>query len=346
MEFIRDIWYAAAWADDVGRTPLGRTFLNEDVVLFRREDGTPVALYDVCPHRFVPLSKGTLVGDNIECGYHGLQFDCAGACVVNPHQAGIVPRAAKVKTYPLSEQHGLVWIWMGDAELADPALVPDYAGWNDSTKMRASHGTLKIGANYLLMMDNLTDLSHAAILHPVLQGRDFAKADYNIAQEGEVIWVKQYCPKMEVPPIMTIMRGMTGKWDQWLEMRYYPPSCMTTFIYTGVPGEPKEKALFIYAPNIVTPATDTASHYFWGVSRDFDLGDDSMTEKFREGAGAAFTQEDGPMLEAQQRILGEKNLMAMKPVLLPNDEGSVRARRVVDKLISAERARREVQAAE
>ena len=346
MEYVRDIWYAAGWSEDVTRRPLGRIFLNEPVVMYRREDGSPVAMQDLCPHRFVPLSKGVLVGDNIECGYHGLQFDCSGACVVNPHQAGTIPRAAKVKTYPITEAHGLVWIWMGDPALADPATVPNYAGWNDPVKMREAHGTLLIKANYMLIMDNLTDLSHAAILHPVLQGRDLTKADYNVKQEGEEIYVSQYASAMEIPPIMTIMHGMTGKWDQWLEMRYLPPCCMTTFIYNAPPGEPKEKAIGIYAPNIITPETETTTHYFWGTSRNFDLDNDEATRKFREGAGAAFSNEDMPMLEAQQRMLGDRNLMAMHPVLLPNDEGSVRARRVVDKRIAAERAKREAQAAE
>ena len=338
MEFIRNIWYAAGWSDEITRQPLGRTYLNEDVVLYRRQDGTPVALQDLCPHRFVPLSKGALVGDNIECGYHGLQFDCSGACVINPHQSGVVPRAAKVPTYPVVDKFGLIWIWMGEPALADPATVPDYAFY-DPDKLAEAHGTLFLNCNYLLAMDNLTDLSHAAILHPVLQGRDLVKADYNAKQTGEEVYVVQFAPEMDVAPIMTIMKGLVGKCAQWLEMRYLPPSCMTTLIFTGVPGEPKEKALGIWAPNIITPATDTTSHYFWGVARDFDVDDSEMTEKFRAGAGQAFQHEDAPMLEAQQRYLGNRDLMNLRPVLLSNDEGAVRARRVVEKRIKEERER-------
>ena len=338
MEFIRNIWYAAGWTDEITRKPLGRTYLNEDVVLYRREDGTPVALQDLCPHRFVPLSKGALVGDNIECGYHGLQFDGSGACVANPHQSGVVPRAAKVRTYPVTDKFGLTWIWMGEPALADPATVPDYSFY-DPNKLAEAHGTLLLNCNYLLAMDNLTDLSHAAILHPVLQGRDLTKADYNARQTGEEVHVVQFAPAMEVPPIMTIMKGITGKWDQWLEMRYLPPSCMTTFIFTGIPGEPKEKSLGIYAPNIITPATDTTAHYFWGVGRNFDTDSTEMTEKFRAGAGAAFQHEDAPMLESQQRYLGIRDLMDLRPVLLSNDEGAVRARRIVEKRIKEERER-------
>ena len=77
--FLRNCWYVAAFDNEVGRTPMARTLLNEPVVLFRTEDGTPVALEDRCCHRALPLSMGTIVGDDIQCGYHGLTFDASGA---------------------------------------------------------------------------------------------------------------------------------------------------------------------------------------------------------------------------------------------------------------------------
>jgi hypothetical protein len=52
------------------------------VVLFRKEDGTPVALEDRCVHRHLPLSMGRLVGDTLQCHYHGLRYDGTGACVL------------------------------------------------------------------------------------------------------------------------------------------------------------------------------------------------------------------------------------------------------------------------
>ena len=78
--FLKNRWYVAAWSTDVGREPLARVLLGEPVMLFRREDGTPAALEDRCPHRNLPLSEGRIVGDSVECGYHGLIFGCDGAC--------------------------------------------------------------------------------------------------------------------------------------------------------------------------------------------------------------------------------------------------------------------------
>ena len=73
--FLKNAWYVAGWSTEYGQKLVAQRLLNECVVLYRKQDGTPVALEDACPHRKLPLSKGTLKDDAIECGYHGLTFD-------------------------------------------------------------------------------------------------------------------------------------------------------------------------------------------------------------------------------------------------------------------------------
>ena len=82
--FLKNTWYIAAWSRDIRDELVARTILSEAIVLFRNSDGAVVALEDACPHRKLPLSKGRILGDVVECGYHGLQFDCSGNCVVAP----------------------------------------------------------------------------------------------------------------------------------------------------------------------------------------------------------------------------------------------------------------------
>ena len=118
----QNIWYFAAWSADVAQKPLGRRIIDEPVVLFRTSDGELTALRDVCPHRFTPLSMGTLIDDTVECLYHGLRFNKAGQCVHNPH-SNTIPKAAVVKRYPVAERDGIAWIWMGAAELADESTI-------------------------------------------------------------------------------------------------------------------------------------------------------------------------------------------------------------------------------
>jgi len=114
--FLRNYWYVAAADTEVGRTPFARTILGEPVVFYRTEQGVAVALEDRCAHRHLPLSMGKLVGDELQCHYHGLRFGTDGRCTRIPGQEQI-PRAAKVKTYPVVERYHWIWIWMGDAAL-------------------------------------------------------------------------------------------------------------------------------------------------------------------------------------------------------------------------------------
>src|SRR6266404_4775529 len=89
--WMRNAWYVAAFASELGRSILPRKLLGEAIVLFRSVEGAPVAMQDRCPHRLVPLSLGTLHGSVIRCGYHGIEFGMDGKCVAIPGQDLIPP---------------------------------------------------------------------------------------------------------------------------------------------------------------------------------------------------------------------------------------------------------------
>ena len=101
--FLKNHWYVAAWSEDVGRTPLRRVLLGESVCSFRKNDGSPIALADRCPHRKLPLSEGKLIGDVLQCGSHGLEFAHGGVC---SHVSGqsTIPSWARVKSFPIVER--------------------------------------------------------------------------------------------------------------------------------------------------------------------------------------------------------------------------------------------------
>jgi len=123
---LRNAWYVAAWSSEVPVDELlARTILNVPVVLWRDTTGAVVAFEDRCCHRGAPLSKGRLEGDQLRCMYHGLLFDTAGQCVEIPGQERIPPQA-KVRTFPVVEKHKWIWIWVGDAGLADPSRDSRY----------------------------------------------------------------------------------------------------------------------------------------------------------------------------------------------------------------------------
>jgi phenylpropionate dioxygenase-like ring-hydroxylating dioxygenase large terminal subunit len=133
MTFVRNAWYVAGWAHDLTTEPLAETILSENVVLWRGEDGKPRAAENVCPHRFLPLSQGRVRGNDLQCGYHGLTFDGAGTCIDAPTQDA-PPANCQIRSYPVHENMGMIWIWMGDPALADTADIydlPEYHqdGW-------------------------------------------------------------------------------------------------------------------------------------------------------------------------------------------------------------------------
>jgi len=122
--FVRNAWYVAAWSQEVARTPLARKILGEPLVFFRKQDGTPIAFIDRCPQKLAPLSRGEVIGDLLQCGYHGMQYDSSGRCVRVPGQPPIPP-AARLQSFPLVEKYNAIWIWMGAPERADKSSIID-----------------------------------------------------------------------------------------------------------------------------------------------------------------------------------------------------------------------------
>ena len=180
--FLKNCWYVAAYdreLEDGG--PLGRKLLNEPVVMFRDSASKAIALEDRCCHRQLPLSLGAVTGDTLQCGYHGLEFDATGACVTVPGQS-MVPPGAAIRSYPLVEKWGFLWIWMGDAAQADEALIPDW-WWVDDPSWGHNPGAfLHIACNYELITDNLLDLSHLGYVHQKTLGND-AIVDFPVKTE-------------------------------------------------------------------------------------------------------------------------------------------------------------------
>src|SRR5690625_1066514 len=114
--FIYNAWYVAAIADEVGRQLLPVRMLSQDLVLYRQEDGQPVALHDSCPHRRLPLSMGRLIGDTVECGYHGLTFNGQGQCVRAPACAEIPARAVRSEERRVGKEGRARWWASADEE--------------------------------------------------------------------------------------------------------------------------------------------------------------------------------------------------------------------------------------
>ncbi len=308
--FLRNAWYVAAWDTEIGREPLARTLLGEPVVLFRTRDGRAVALEDRCCHRHLPLSLGSVIGDELQCGYHGLRFDAAGACVAVPGQT-TVPPGAMVRSYPVVERHGWVWIWMGDAARADAAAIPDW-WWMDHADWKVVRGNegrpLHIRCHYELITDNLLDLTHLSFVHADTIGADTI-LDYPVETEREAdrIRMTRLIPDQAPAPLYKMAGGFSGNVDRWQIVEAMVPSCCdvdvgSAEVGSGVLDGVRPQGIAFHALSAATPETATTSHQFYAHPRMFALDSAEIDEVYRVDFKRVF-MEDVELMEAQQEAI-------------------------------------------
>lgn len=339
---LRNAWYVAGFADEFGADrPLARTLLGEPLVFFRGAGGTLAALADRCPHRFAPLSAGQVgEGGAIECPYHGLRFDADGRCVHNPHGGGAIPKAAAVRSYAVRERDRLVWLWAGDAAAADEALIPDFSSVTSAPDDAAVRGYLPTACDAQLLVDNILDLTHADYLHAGSLGSGaLSRCRPQVtdlgARSARVAWISS--GDLAPPAFDMHLRQQGQPTDQWTEVTWTAPGCMLLNVGATLQGEPRAQGIDTLNLHLATPETEGRCHYWYWTTRNFAI-DARANEHVRGLIEHAFSQQDKPMLEAQQRRIGAAEFWSLKPVLLPGDAGAVRVRRKLQDLVAKEQA--------
>ncbi len=332
MQFLQNSWYVAAFSEEVTRDLFRRVILDQPVLLYRREDGDPVAVFDRCPHRFAPLSRGDLIGDVVQCKYHGLRFDGSGQCVHNPHGTVIAP-AMHLRAFPLVERHGLVWIWMGAPDRADPATIPYLGHIEEPNGLRLATFYEACPFRYDILVDNLLDLSHADYLHAgSFAGGAPQSAKTQIVNDGDAITVIR--TQHRAPPLV----GYPDRSEVDIELRtrWHPSQVLMFEIRLAPPGELATNAKRISQfSHAITPETAGTSHYFLMHSWDGSLSDEEF-ERRKVGQRKLITTEDLPMLLAVDREMQGQELMDLRPVILPTDRGAIMVRNRMKQLLSAE----------
>lgn len=356
--FIKDTWYVAAWHHEVTRAILARTILNVPLVFFRRQDGSVVALEDSCPHKFMPLSGGYVQGDTVVCGYHGMTFDGSGRCVRIPGQETI-PRNARTRSFPVVERYGWIWIWMGDAEQADPTLIIDIPQMSDGQWAPSRGERMHYKGGYQLMTDNLIDPSHVTYVHAkTLSNSTEAELPIETSVHNDHVAVTRIVRDSPPAPFFQSLGNYTGNVHRWQVYRVSPPSLC--IIDTGTApadsispedldlaadsltrsvslrGGDSSRLLCIRGIDFLTPETDKTTHYFWFLLRNFALDDRTCERNVTEQATKAFN-EDLVVVEAVQRRI---DLGQLPPqVILKADAGSVQVQRLFARKLAAEQKR-------
>jgi phenylpropionate dioxygenase-like ring-hydroxylating dioxygenase large terminal subunit len=345
MSWPKNAWYHAAWMHEVTDRPLARTFLNEEVVLFRDADGKAAALQDRCCHRATPLRLGEVTELGLQCGYHGVTFDGGGTCVMIPGQDAI-PSAARVRAYPVLERQEIVWIWMGDPALADEAaLLVDYPWLDDHEQWPHVHDMYEVECSYQLLIDNLMDLTHIPFIHRNTigggsqQGQVNATMDVTPTETGVhyIRWMENIAP----PPTYVKGAGFAEGTmvDRWQEFEYIVPS--TVVQWTGalpVDLGAKENRVQDGGFNLrlyhgVTPRTDSSCYYFWTPLNGYKPHDPEATELLYKEIAFTFN-EDLEFLEAQQATMAATPDLPL--VNIKHDKARVQANRALEAMISGD----------
>ncbi|MGE0630681.1 MAG: Rieske 2Fe-2S domain-containing protein [Hyphomicrobiaceae bacterium] len=335
--FLKNCWYVAAWADELpGESVLVRRLLDQNVLLYRTSKGKPVAILDRCPHRLVPLSAGTRTADAIQCGYHGMTFAPDGRCVHIPGQAEI-PSGANATAFPIEERYGLAWIWMGDAALAEPDMIPDLP-WLTSPGWAVSPGYTHIAGDYRLITDNLLDLSHETYIHQGTIGNEEAEtiADYpvRVTARDNVVRAHRDMTDITPPPFFKLLTGSEERIDRWQTAIWTAPGINMTDVGARPVGRPEEETLVSRVLHLLTPETERSTHYFWSHNRNFRRDDADLTLTIVEAHRRTF-DEDKEMVELQQREL-ESTHQSVPRFALRVDDAPLRARRMLSSLIRKE----------
>jgi phenylpropionate dioxygenase-like ring-hydroxylating dioxygenase large terminal subunit len=337
---LKNAWYIAAWADEVTDEPLAQRICDEPIVLFRDKEGRAAALADRCCHRAAPLGMGRVIEAGLECGYHGLVFDRTGRCVRIPGQLQM-PEGARVRSYPTVEKDALLWVWTGDPAKADPATILDFPYHNDKARWPNKHDVYPIKANYMLMVDNLMDLTHLGYLHAKTVGGNPAQ---HVEAEMKTVrtpmglkftrWMKNSPP----PPSYVKAAGFKGRVDRCQAFEFVAPASVLQWTGATDAGtatdDPERDFRFQFRLfHGLTPETETTCFYFWSVANGYRQNEPEATEQLYQEIAPTFV-EDRVMVEAQQRRLDEFGEQGL--VDIASDGTRMQMRRMVERLIGEE----------
>lgn len=336
--YLHEQWYAAAWSTEVGRQPMERLLLDEPVVIYRTEAGVAVAMHGLCPHRLMPLARGQLKGDELECAYHGFCFDPQGRCSKVPTQAQ-APAQFRQRVYPTREAGGMVWIWMGAPESAQAVPLPDIlsAGMGAEGWVASGHSHIALKARWPLLVDNLFDLSHIGWVHAKsIPASDLVMVPPTLTDTPTSFVVRR---EMKHVPIDGFNRWLHPHASEFVNASLYSELLGVAVINAGstthdaATGQLLGNTNFIH---IITPETAHSTHYFGCVTRDFRLDDMALSGALG-GQDNRVRAEDQVTLEAIEPWV-DRFANTRKELSAQVDAGALRLRRRLDEMLLAEQA--------
>lgn len=335
----RSCWWVAAASDEVTASPMSRWLLDRRIVLFRKKDGSPVALEDRCAHRWAPLSQGKVIGDDIACPYHGFRFNPEGACTLVPSQA-VIPTALRVASFALHERGGFVWIWTGDREAADTALVPEIPWFEGPAAVRVQ-GRIEVRCNYMLIQENILDRTHVAFLHADAQQEGWEAPPQKVEVIANQVSDSLLVSDVPVAPLyarpMGVEPGKRVNRSEWTT--FASPACQFggSEIEDPLP-EPGARSKFgLHAMHCTTPIDGRSCHYWWAIVMDYGGDIPTIQSELTEALEFVFGQDKAVLEAIQDTVDNEVRDERKVERLVSADRMLIEARRILKKMLARER---------
>lgn len=342
-------WWIAATSAEVGRSLLERTILERDVLFYRTEAGEPVAVSARCPHRLFPLVRGRLVGDSIQCGYHGFTFGCDGQCSRIPGQERI-PASMKLHSYPVADHMGWVWIWMGDPDRANRHDLPTPPCLGEPGHEVFISGRQHLNARYTLLIDNLMDLTHVPYVHAAYVSNEKGELPDGFDAPVELSQTKEIALRAQ-------RHHRNAHYDGYATLLFGPSTGLMAFdtlsdyhgpalIVTGSVHYLNREQVGKHAPDMgdpargvmrnihgITPETRFTTHYFGGHIRNFRRADSAFTATYHE-LDRLIRVQDVEVLEAIEPVA--RTARTDHEQSAAQDAGAIRVRRLLAQQIDAD----------
>lgn len=337
LPLLNEHWYVAGLTEEFGRDPIGRTLLEKSVVFYRTEAGDLVALQNRCLHRSFPLSESKLSGDNIVCGYHGIEYSPEGEIKNVPCQAQC-PKG-KLRKYSTKELGPFVYIWMGDPDNADESLIPEMP-YLENPEYMSVHGVKHVKGNYLMLQENLNDLTHFIFIHANTFGaaensidgsffehavdheeRNGIPGCYRTDERSDVV-------RVGLPPEVQTAVADRKMWNRNGGVTHSPGVWLgENFFHVENPAPGHPDCYKVYINHYMTPEKHDSCHYWYSATFDFMKPDPDIGAMANEAFSTAF-QEDVVAIDHMQ-ILLDDDTTDYKEINVNGDKAGVLIRRKV-----------------
>jgi phenylpropionate dioxygenase-like ring-hydroxylating dioxygenase large terminal subunit len=325
----RNCWWVATTSAQVAREPVALTILEMPVVLYRKENGSIAALDDRCPHRWAPLSSGQVVGDNIQCGYHGFTFNAQGDCVKIPSQSQI-PSRCRVKSYPVEERAPVIWIWMGDPERIESG-PPEQASWPADPAYSSWSGETVADGNYMLLKENVLDLTHFGYVHAT----SFKILDWvnppTVSTTEDTVTYRQEFIDCTLPPMFSEATGisMTKQVNRYNYGTFVSPALNVAALdIEDLTAEEGKRSTFQFRViHVTTPESPTRFRYLWFVGFDIPSMDPQMLLKFKNITDVGFAEDKSIIEAVHRRMTLDPRHLNYPEIIVSTDQAAIQARR-------------------